>query len=306
MSGSDGYGAGERRLYAIGLRLLATLCLASMSAMVKLTGDRGVSLPEAMFYRQFFALPVVVGAIMLGPGLGTIRTQRFGAHLSRAVLGLIGMSATFGAVLLLPLAEATTIGFTVPIFATVLSVLLLKEHAGIHRWGAVLLGFIGVLVVVQPGQSHIPMVGALVALASAFMISLISVLLRQIGKTESALTTVFWFSFLSVLPLGMLLPFTGRWHDGGTWALLLAMGTLGGMGQIALTASLRWAPVSLVVPFDYINLLWATVFGWLVFGMLPVESTWWGAPLIIASGLYIVWREHRRNREVTEAAAAVE
>lgn len=305
MSG-DGYGAGERRLYAIGLRITATLCLASMSTLVKLTGMHGVSLPEAMFYRQLFALPLVVAVIALGPGLPTIRTERFGAHLSRTIFGLVGMSATFGAVLLLPLAEATTIGFTVPIFATILSVLLLKEVAGIHRWGAVLLGFIGVLVVIQPGNSHIPLTGALVALSSAFMISFISVLLRQIGKTESALTTVFWFSLLSVPPLGLFLPFVGHRHDPATWALLFAMGTLGGIGQIALTASLRWAPVSVVVPFDYVNLLWATLFGWLIFDMLPGESTWWGAPLIIASGLYIVWREHRRKREVTETAAAVE
>jgi len=303
---SDGHGAGERRLYAIVLRLTAISCLACMSALVKLAGQRGVDLLEAMFYRQLFALPLLVAVIALGPDLSSIRTQRFGAHVSRTALGLAGMSMTFGAVLLLPLAEATTIGFTVPIFATILSVLILRETAGIHRWGAVIAGFVGVLIVIRPGGSDLPLFGASVALGSALAISIISIMLRQIGRTETALTTVFWFSVLSVPPLALALPVVGRVHDPVTWALLAAMGTLGGLGQVALTGSLRWAPVSVVVPFDYVSLLWATIFGWLLFGMLPAASTWYGAPLIIASGLYIVWREHRLHRETTDAAAAVE
>ena len=306
MTGAAVYGAGERRLHAIGLRIVAVSCLSGMSALVKLAGQHGTHLAETMFYRQLFALPLVIAVIALGPGLASIRTRRIGAHAVRTAVGLSGMVFTFGAVLLLPLAEATTIGFTVPIFATILAVLLLGERSGIHRWSAVVAGFIGVLIVIRPGGGTIPLAGAAVALTSAFMVSLISVLLRQIGRTESALTTVFWFSLLSVPPLALALPFVGQRHDPATWGLLVGIGTLGGMGQIAMTASLRWAPVSVVVAFDYVSLLWAILFGWLLFGMLPGPTTWYGAPLIIASGLYIVWREHRRHRELTEAAAAVE
>lgn len=292
----------ERRLYALGLRLVAIACLSTMSALIKWASTRGVHLVETMFFRQFFAVPVVLAWVLAGPGLGSLKTQRIGAHISRTAAGLIGMVATFGAIILLPLAEATTLGFTVPIFATLLSVLLLKEKAGIHRWSAVLAGFAGVLIVVQPGGSHFPLFGALVGLASAFMIAVISILLRQIGKTETAPTTVFWFSLLSVPPLGIAYSFFAQNHDAMSWLLLVGIGIAGGLGQIALTAALRWAPVSLVVPMDYSSLLWATLYGWFIFGVLPVASTWLGAPIIIVSGLYIVWREHRLSRRNTETA----
>lgn len=292
----------ERRLHALGLRLAAVACLATMSALIKLASTRGVHLIETMFFRQLFAVPVVVLWVMAGPGLASLRTRRIGAHISRTVAGLIGMTATFGAIILLPLAEATTLGFTVPIFATILSVLILKERAGLHRWGAVLIGFVGVLIVVQPGDAHFPLLGALTGLLSAFMIAVISILLRQIGKTETAPTTVFWFSFLSAVPLGLVYIFFARPHELTSWLLLIGIGTVGGLGQMALTAALRWAPVSLVVPMDYSSLVWATLYGWLLFGMLPISATWIGAPLIIASGLYIVWREHRLSRRNTETA----
>jgi drug/metabolite transporter (DMT)-like permease len=120
-----------------------------------------------------------------------------------------------------------------------------------------------------------------------------SLLLRQIGKTESAATTVFYFSILSVPLLAPLLWWFGSAHDLREWLYLLSIGIIGGIGQIAFTASLRFAPVSSVVAMDYIALLWSTLFGWLVWHHLPTPYTWLGAPIIIISGLYIAWREHR-------------
>ncbi|QIG79162.1 DMT family transporter [Stakelama tenebrarum] len=298
--------APDRILAGIALRLLAIFCLASMAALIKLAESRGAGLVEALFFRQLFAIPLVLVFLAAGAGLHTIRTQRFGAHLRRTIVGLIGMVFNFGAVILLPLAEATTFQFTVPIFATILGALLLKEPTGWHRWGAVIAGFLGVLIVAQPGSAHIPLSGAAVGLTAAFLVAIVAILLRQIGQTESAGTTVFWFSTLSMpILIGPFL-YGMQAHDPLTWAILVGIGLVGGAGQIALTAALRYAPVSVVVPMDYSSLIWATLYGWLLFGMLPSPYTWLGAPVIIASGLYIVWRERLRARQESAALAEEE
>ncbi len=294
----------DRVLTGLALRLFAIACLSTMSALIKLAETRGAGLVETMFHRQLWAVPLVTAWIAAGPGLGSIRTRRFGAHLSRTAVGLTGMVFTFGSVLLLPLAEATTLQFTVPIFATLLGALLLKEPTGWHRWGAVIIGFLGVLVVAQPGGGHFPLYGAVVGLLAALFVAIVAILLRQIGKTESAGTTVFWFSTLSVLPLGMVYAFQLKAHDPLTWAILVAIGLVGGVGQLALTGAVRFAPVSAVVPMDYSGLVWATLYGWLLFGVLPTPYTWMGAPIIIASGLYIVYREQRLRRTVSPISAA--
>lgn len=293
----------DRTFTGLGLRLFAILCLSTMSALIKLAETRGATLAETMFHRQLWAVPVVTAWIAMGPGLGSVRTQRFGAHLSRTAVGLTGMIFTFDAVLLLPLAEATTFQFTVPIFATLMGALVLKEPTGWHRWGAVIIGFLGVLIVAQPGSTHIPLFGAVVGLLAALFVAIVAILLRQIGKTEGAGTTVFWFSVLSLPPLGIAYAFQLQAHDTGTWAILVGIGVIGGIGQLALTGSLRFASVSAVVPMDYSSLVWGTLYGWLIFGMWPTPYTWLGAPIIVASGLYIVWRERVRKVEQTVTAS---
>jgi drug/metabolite transporter (DMT)-like permease len=296
--------SGDRILTGLGLRILALALLSLMGALIKLAETRGAKLPELMLFRQFFAIPVVVAWVAIGPGLATLRTDRIGAHVTRAAVGLTGMAFTFGALLLLPLAEATTISFTIPIFATILGAVVLKEPTGWHRWAAVAVGFVGVLIVTRPGSGHIPLGGALVGLTSALMTAVVAIQLRQLGRTENAGTTVFWFSVLSCVPLGIIYPFVARAHDPVTWALLVGIGLVGGMGQIAFTAALRFAPVSAVMPMDYTGLVWATLYGWLFFGALPGGWTFVGAPVIIASGLYIFWREQRRGLPRTAPATA--
>jgi len=285
----------DRIMLGLGLRLVAILMLSTMGALIKLVETHGAHLVEIMLFRQLFAIPFVLAWVMMGPGLASLKTRHFGLHVSRSAVGLTGMVFNFGAVLLLPLAEATTFGFTVPIFATILGALVLKEQTGWHRWGAVLVGFIGVLIVAQPGGSHIPLDGALVGLTAALFVAIVAIQLRQLGRTENPATTVFWFSSLSVPPLLIGYAFVAAPHDWQTFALLILIGLVGGGAQLALTASLRFAPVSAVVPMDYSSLIWATFYGYLLFGALPGPWTWVGAPIIIASGLYIVWRERRRG-----------
>ncbi|RYE03740.1 MAG: DMT family transporter [Sphingomonadales bacterium] len=269
-----------------------------MMALVKFAEAGGATLLELLFFRQMCALPVVMIWLANGPGLASVRTTRIGAHAKRAAIGLCGMVGNFGAVLLLPLAEATTLGFTVPIFATILAALLLREAVGWHRWAAVVTGFAGILIVAQPGSGHFGTVGALVGLAGAGFTALVSIQLRQLSRTEDTGTIVFWFSLLSLAPLGLAYLFVVQAHPAWVWATMLGAGLAGGIGQLALTGALRFAPVSAVLPMDYSSLIWATIYGMLLFGVLPTPATWLGAPVIIASGLYIVWRERVRHQEI--------
>lgn len=290
-----------RPLFALMLRLLAMMALSVNFACVKWASDRGAHIVETLFFRQLFSLPVALIALMIGPGLLSIRTRHIGMHASRTMVGMTGMLLNFGAVILLPLAEATTINFSVPIFATILSALFLGERPGLHRWTAVLIGFLGVIVIMLPGgaQEAMPLFGLGVALAGAVVTSIVSLLLRQIGRTEAPTTTVFYFAALSLLPLGVAMLFFGRAHDSETWLILVLMGVAGGLAQLLMTAALRWGPVSLVLPMDYSSLLWSTLLGWLLWSAWPGPSTWVGAAIIAASSIYIAWRERVRQRMVT-------
>lgn len=284
----------HRPLYAICLRLVAVICLSILFVTVRLADARGVHIIESLFYRQALALPVVFIWLAMSGGLGSIRTRRIGTHASRMVLGMTGMALNFLSFILLPPAEAATIGFTMPIFGTILSALILGETTGIHRWSAVVIGFLGVLVMIRPDAGHFPPIGVAVAIAAAFFTASVSLVLRELGRTENAGVVVFWFTLLSVPPLGIGMLFFGQPHDLFTWGLLLLIGVVGGIAQICLTAALRWAPVSVVLPMDYSTIIWTTLLGWALWGDWPMATTWAGATLIVLSGLYIAWREHIR------------
>ena len=286
----------DRPLFAIGLRLLAMMMLAATYAIGKLLTNRGVFLGEIVFYRQVFALPVALGFLLVTLGPSVIPTKRIGTHMSRTALGMIGMLLNFGAVALLPLAEATSIGFTMPIFATILSALFLKEATGLHRWAAVVVGFVGVIIMAHPDTANLASFGLLVALAGAFVTAVVAIVLRDLNRTEASPVIVFWFTLLSLPPLGLLALFTGSAHDGTAWLLLVGLGISGGAAQLLMTSALKWGPVSIVIPMDYSQLIWATWAGWLLWQSWPTSSTWAGAALIAASGLYIAWREHVRHR----------
>ncbi len=287
----------QNRLLGIGLRVGATTCFAFMAAASKLGHAAGIATVELVFYRFAFGLPPLLLWIAWSRNAGAWRTQRPLAHLWRAAAGLATMVLAFSALRYLPLAESTTIGFAAPLFAVMLSALVLGESVGRHRWSAVALGFAGVLVVMRPEASQLPPLGLLLALLAAFGVGVTTITIRQIGKTEATQTTVLWFSLLSMLAVGALMPFHAQLHDGRGWLILFALGSFGGVAQLLLTASLRYAPVAVVVPLDYTQLLWAVLLGWWLFADQPPASTWIGAAIIVASGLYTLYREHRLGRE---------
>jgi drug/metabolite transporter (DMT)-like permease len=278
--------------------------MAVMFAQVNQASTRGVNVVESLFYRQCGSALCATGLVAAGPGFDTLRTRRVWAHVGRMALGLAAMALNFIAFILLPLAEATTIGFSVPIFSVVLAALLLGEPTGKWRWGAVAAGFAGVLLIVQPGSGDVPLLGASVALVAALLTASVTIVIRRLGATERAATTVFWFAVSSLVPLGILMLHFAGAHDGVTWLILGGLALAGGLAQLTLTGALRLAPVALVMPMDYTSLLWAVLLGASIFGELPSPWTWVGAPIIIASGLVIVWREHRLRRRATLSAQA--
>ncbi|MXO93533.1 EamA family transporter [Erythrobacter arachoides] len=279
--------ATDRPLLALVLRLGGIAGIATMAALIKIASDRGVHIAEIIFWRQGIAIPMLLGWALARGGLASLGTKRPRAHLMRSVYGFVGMVLNFGAVILLPLAEATTFSFTAPLWAVILSMVILHEKVGLWRWSSVVAGFAGVLIIAQPGGHAIPLGGAAAALGGAFMVALISLQIRDLGRTEKPVTIVFWFAAISTLLALPALPFTMRVHAIGDYALLAGIGVAGTVGQLLITAALRYGQVSSVIVMDYSALVWATLYGWLFFAVLPPAATWIGAPLIIAAGVII-------------------
>ena len=299
--------AEQQPLVGIALRFLTAALLAVMFALVKLASMRGVNVVESLFYRQCGSALCATGLVAIGPGFASLRTQRVWAHVGRMALGIGAMGLNFLAFIMLPLSEATTIGFSVPIFSVILAAAVLGEPTGRWRWGAVAAGFAGVLLIVRPGHGDVPLLGASIALLAALLTASVTIVIRRLGATERAATTVFWFAISSLAPLGLAMLVFGHSHEPQTWKLLGGIALAGGLAQLTLTGALRLAPVALVMPMDYTSLLWALLLGYSIFGELPTVGIWIGAPIIIASGLIIVWREHRLHRRAapsSEAAAA--
>jgi drug/metabolite transporter (DMT)-like permease len=292
-----------RPILALSLRIMAVLCLSTMAMLVKLAGDHGVHLFEIMFWRQGITIPLIIGWLAFHRKLYLLKTPRFGAHMRRAGLGVFGMSLMFGSFLVLPLAEATTLNFTVPLFATLLSMFMLKEHIGPWRWSALAMGFLGVLIITQPGSGHMPALGIALGLGSAFLMALLSIFIKDLNRSDHPLAIVFWFAALGTPMTALSLPFVMTHHDGTTWMLLIATGLAGTAAQLLLTLALRFGEVSSVIVMDYTGLVWATLYGWLIWSHLPPAATWFGAPLIISAGMIIIWREHALARARTIAVA---
>ncbi|WP_394731049.1 DMT family transporter [Altererythrobacter sp. GH1-8] len=299
----DGSVANPQPIKAIAIRLLAAFALSTMSMLIKYAGERGVHLAELLFWRQAIASVVIAGFLIAIGRIATVKTQRFGAHFRRAFVGLVSMCFLYGTVLILPLAEATAINFTAPFFAVMLSVILFKQTVGLYRWSAVAMGFVGVLIVTQPGGGAINPLGVATGLMGAFFVALISYQVQDLNKTESPWSIVFWFGVLSAPMAALALPFFAAAHDPMTWLIIGLMALSGGIAQLLLTASLRFGSAATIIIIDYTSLLWAVGYGWSVFDKPPSAGLWLGAPLILGAGLLITWREAVLVRDKRAAKA---
>ena len=297
----------ERRLTGIGLRCAGSLCYALMAALLKASSEAGVNTSEMIFWRNAGALPVVLGWLLAGAGLQSVRTRQPWAHFTRSAVGLVSMYLTYGAIALLPLGEATTLTYSAPILATILSGLLLHEAIGPRRWSAVAVGFAGVLLVMRPGDGHgLPALGLAVGLAAAVGQAAVMITLRTIARTEGTGAIVFWYTVGCTLFGLAILPLFGHPHALPVYGMLLGSGVFGGAGQLAMTGALRFAPVSVVVPFDYLQIICAMLIGWSLFGDAPSMATIAGAGLIAGSGIYTAYRERQRGLVPLETTGPVE
>lgn len=252
------------------------------------------SVPQVLFFRNALAFLPLLPFLMRNQAYLTLRTRRPFGHLMRSLLGVGSMALIFLAFKHLPLATAISFNFAAPLIMTALSVPFLKEQVGWRRWTAVAIGFIGVLVIVNPGgDSFQP--AALFALGAALCYALVMIIIRKLSSTESSVAIVFYFTLAGTVLSGAALPFYWLTPTAVDLALLCVIGLLGGLAQIAMTHALRLTLVSVLAPFEYTALVWAVALDITVWSVWPTTQTLVGAAIISATGLYIVHRETRRG-----------
>jgi drug/metabolite transporter (DMT)-like permease len=230
-------------------------------------------------------------------------------HISRAATGVAAMYAMFAGLALLPLADATAITFATPLLNVAMAAIFLGEVVRLWRWSAVVVGLIGVLVMLSPHLAATPRdagsaLGAMYTLAGAFFTAAAMTQVRRMTATETTASIVFSFSVISsiaglaTLPAGWIVP---SFVDG---AALIGIGIAGGVGQILITDSYRHAPAAVVAPFSYSTMLWALVIGYLAFGEVPEAIVLMGAAVVVAAGLFVLWRERRLGLDRTREREA--
>jgi drug/metabolite transporter (DMT)-like permease len=283
---------------AVAFILTSSALFAALNAVVKLLSARLGPL-EIAFFRQFFSLVPVSILLARQGGLAMLRTQRPVGHLFRGLIGNAAMIVFFLSVAWLPLADATALSFSSPLFVTALAAPLLGEAVGVVRWCAVAVGFVGVVVITNPSGglfSHGESAGAALGVVAGFMSALMMITIRQLGRTEPPVRTVFFFATIGSVVFGLILPFFWVHPTGWEWLGLAGVGLLGGLSQLTMTQAYRHAPAATLAPFNYISIVWSTIFGYALWGDLPSMRVVTGAGIVITSGLFIVYRETRRGR----------
>jgi drug/metabolite transporter (DMT)-like permease len=237
-------------------------------------------------------------------GLSVLRTTNWQAHALRSIAGTASMFCWFSALTMIPLAEMTAISFTIPLFLTVLAMLVLGERIHWYRWTALGIGFAGVVIIVAPQLTSDAgsALGVSVGLASAVLASFALMFLRRMSGREHVLTITFYF-FLTSSSVGLLSALVRGWPmpTATQWLVLLLIGILGAAGQLLMTYSYRYAEASMLAPLDYVTMLVAVAIGYWLFAEIPHVSTWIGAPLVIAAGVIIIWREYVKMRAIASA-----
>ncbi|MBP2229338.1 drug/metabolite transporter (DMT)-like permease [Azospirillum agricola] len=281
--------------YAVGCFLVTILLFAAMDTLIKFL-SASYPVPQLMFVRSAVALLLVGGYTMArGGGLAALRTRRPWGHVWRAFAGLLSMGCFFYAFKHLPLAEVYVLSFAGPLFITALSGPLLGEAVGWRRWAAVLVGFGGVVVMAQPSTGA-PVVPVLVGLCAALFYALAALAVRGLSRTETAASIVIYLLMTTTVVSGVLAVPVWIPPSATELGLMATVGALGAVAQVLMTQAFRRAPPSVVAPFEYTGMVWASLFGYLVFGDLPTVPVLAGAMVIIGSGLYILHRETMKDR----------
>lgn len=284
----------------IGLKVLAVLLFVVMAVCIKASAPH-VPPGQRVFFRALFALPVIVGWLAwTGTLRGGLETLYPMGHVWRGVVGTAAMGLGFTALGLLPLPEATALGYAAPLLVVIFAAMFLGEEVRAFRLTAVVVGLVGVMIVLWPrltldpsAASAAETIGALAALLGAVCAALAQVFVRKLIHTEGTSAIVFYFSLTATLLSLVTLPFGWVIPDGREAVLLVAAGLFGGVGQIALTESYRHAEAGTIASFEYVSMIFALGLGYVVFEEIPTPSMLAGAALIVAAGLFILWRERR-------------
>ena len=259
------------------LMMLSTLGFSSMHVLIRYLSG-ALDPIQIVFFRNFFGLIVFLPWFL------------------RAGLNVCAMFAFFSALGMTPVSQVTALGFTAPIFAAVLSVVVLGEVFRLRRWTATLCGFLGILVILRPGFAEIGL-GSLLVLFSALLWGCTPLVIKVLARAESSITITSYMNILLTLPSLVPALLVWRMPVGAQWFWLLAIGLLGTLAQVAITQSLKEADTGVVMPFDFFKLIWVAIMGYLFFGETPGLFLWLGGALVFASATYIAIRESRLARE---------
>jgi drug/metabolite transporter (DMT)-like permease len=275
------------------LMCAAVVTFTISSTMVKGLGE-GYPVSQIVFFRCFLAFLPIFFVLHRAGGWHVLRTKRPGAHFFRVAVGGVALFVGFYALTLMPLADYFAFTYAAPLFATMLSIPILGEQVGFRRWSAVGVGFVGVLIMLQPGVKTFAF-AEMVAIVAAFTYALAIIAVRNLARTENSASTVFYFTLAGLILAGAVLPFEWRTPTLREWGLLLGIGLMSGVGQILMTDAYRLAPTSVIAPFDYTSMIWALALGYALFGKFPEPVVLVGAGVVIASGVYILYRETVRG-----------
>ena len=271
---------------------LMTATMALMSVMDALVKWLAADYPtvQLVFFRSLFAF-VPLGVLLFRDGItSALRVRSPLWQGLRCLAGLGAMITFFHALGLMPLADVIAIAFAAPLFVTALSVPIHGEVVGLRRWTAVGIGFLGVLIMIEPGPGVFRPV-ALIPVAAALFYALAMVLTRRLTRTETSASIVFYYAAAATLASGTVLPFHWVTPDLIDFCLLASVGLVGGLGQILLTSAYRHAEASTLAPFDYTAMIWAVLLGYFIWDEVPGLNIWIGVIVVAASGIYIVHRE---------------
>ncbi|PPR75086.1 MAG: Riboflavin transporter [Alphaproteobacteria bacterium MarineAlpha3_Bin5] len=245
---------------------------------------------EIAFFRIFFALFVIV-PWLIRQGVKPLKTTRFNLLFVRGVINTASMLAFFLGLSMTPVAEVAALSFAAPIYATLIAIFLFRERVGMFRWIAIFVGFAGVLVIVRPGFENLGF-GQILILGSAFGWGICIVMVKELGKTESAVTIT---AYMSIIMAPLILPIAAYhwiWPNPNQLGWLLFLGVLGGLGQFAMSEALKLADTHVVTPVDYLRLIVVSILGYFVFGEVPDRYIWIGGTMILGAVSFIAYREH--------------
>ena len=284
---------GDSVLRAVFYMWLSTVVFPILNTAVKYLGQH-YPMPELFWARYCGHVVYCLIAFMPSYGLSLFVTRWPRIQLIRAILLFIASASFYLGLLTIDLSTASAIMFVGPIIVTALSVPMLKEKVGPRRWAAVMIGFLGAVIIIRPGFAVMQW-GAILVLCDALCYGVYQILSRKVGSIDAAPVSITLTGIGGLIIATMILPFSTivpprDWFDG---LLFAALGALGLLGHFLVVKAMQWGRASIVAPVGYLELVGATFMGWMVFGNFPDTLTWIGAAVIVASGLYITYREHR-------------